>query len=131
MNHDKYSAFYNQLKRGTYKFRLKLEYEQGKWTEDSVLLILEKKPAFYETWFAYFVYALLIGLCFYTVIRLYMRRIRLKSEVKLQEELTRTKLTYFTNVSHELLTPLTVISCISDYLDQKAPNMEQQAVMCP
>ena len=58
-----------------------------------------------------------------------MRRIRLKSEVKLQEELTRTKLTYFTNVSHELLTPLTVISCISDYLDQKAPNMEQQAVM--
>ena len=129
LNHDKYSAFYNQLKRGTYKFRLKLEYEQGKWTEDSVLLILEKKPAFYETWFAYFVYALLIGLCFYTVIRLYMRRIRLKSEVKLQEELTRTKLTYFTNVSHELLTPLTVISCISDYLDQKAPNMEQQAVM--
>lgn len=68
LNHDKYSAFYNQLKRGTYKFRLKLEYEQGKWTEDSVLLILEKKPAFYETWFAYFVYALLIGLCFYTVI---------------------------------------------------------------
>ena len=58
-----------------------------------------------------------------------MRRIRLKSEVKLQEELTRTKLTYFTNVSHELLTPLTVISCISDYLDQKAPAVHQQSVM--
>lgn len=58
-----------------------------------------------------------------------MRRIKLKSEVRLQEELTRTKLTYFTNVSHELLTPLTVISCISDYLDQKAPAVQQQSAM--
>ena len=58
-----------------------------------------------------------------------MRRIKLKSEVRLQEELTRTKLTYFTNVSHELLTPLTVISCISDYLDQKVPAVRQQSVM--
>ena len=129
LNNDKYSAFYNQLKKGVYKFRLKLEYEQGKWTEDEVLLTLEKRPAFYETWFASLVYILLTGLCFYTVIRLYMRRIRLKNEVKLQEELTRTKLIYFTNVSHELLTPLTVISCISDYLDQKAPAMQQQTVM--
>ena len=38
-------------------------------------------------------------------------------------------LTYFTNVSHELLTPLTVISCISDYLDQKVPAVRQQSVM--
>ena len=108
---------------------MKLEYERGKWTEGEVLLTIVKEPAFYETWFAYLVYVILIGLCFYVVIRLYMRRIKLKSEVRLQEELTRTKLTYFTNVSHELLTPLTVISCISDYLDQKVPAVRQQSVM--
>lgn len=129
LNNDKYSAFYNQLKRGTYKFRLKLEYERGRWTEEEVLLTIVKEPAFYETWFACLIYVILIGLCFYTVIRLYMRRIKLKSEVRLQEELTRTKLTYFTNVSHELLTPLTVISCISDYIDQKAPAVQQQSAM--
>lgn len=123
------SAFYNHLPKGTYKLRLKLEYERGKWTEEEVLLTIVKEPAFYETWFAYLIYVILIGLCFYTVIRLYMRRIKLKSEVRLQEELTRTKLTYFTNVSHELLTPLTVISCISDYLDQKAPAVQQQSAM--
>ena len=117
------------MSKGTYKFRLKLEYERGKWTESEMLLTLVKEPAFYETWLAYFIYTIFVALCFYTVIRLYMRRIRLKSEVKLQEELTRTKLTYFTNVSHELLTPLTVISCISDYLDQKAPAVHQQSVM--
>ena len=123
------SAFYNHLPKGTYKLRLKLEYERGKWTEGEVLLTIVKEPAFYETWFAYLVYVIFIGLCFYVVIRLYMRRIKLKSEVRLQEELTRTKLTYFTNVSHELLTPLTVISCISDYLDQKVPAVRQQSVM--
>ncbi|EKU90081.1 hybrid sensor histidine kinase/response regulator transcription factor [Bacteroides oleiciplenus] len=128
-DYGRYSAFYNHLSKGTYKFRLKLEYERGKWTESEMLLTLVKEPAFYETWLAYFIYTIFVALCFYTVIRLYMRRIRLKSEVKLQEELTRTKLTYFTNVSHELLTPLTVISCISDYLDQKAPAVHQQSVM--
>ena len=67
-----------------------MEYERGKWTEGEVLLTIVKEPAFYETWFAYLVYVIFIGLCFYVVIRLYMRRIKLKSEVRLQEELTRT-----------------------------------------
>lgn len=128
-DYGRYSAFYNHLPKGTYKFRLKLEYERGKWTESEMLLTLVKKPAFYETWFAYFIYFILVALCFYTVIRLYMRRIKLKSEVRLREELTRIRLTYFTNVSHELLTPLTVISCISDYLDEKVPVVHQQSVM--
>lgn len=129
LNDGKFSAFYNRLSKGTYKLHLKLEYERGKWTEDEMLLTIIKAPAFYETWLAYFVYTLLIALCFYAVVRLYMRRIKLKNEVKLQEELTRTKLTYFTNVSHELLTPLTVISCITDYFDQKVPAARQQSVM--
>lgn len=129
LDYGKSSAFYNHLPKGTYKFYVKLEHERGKWTEAKVLLTIVKEPAFYETWFAYFLYTLLVALCFYTVVRLYMRRIKLKSEMKLQEELTRTKLVYFTNVSHELLTPLTVISCISDYLDQKAPTVRQQSVM--
>jgi len=128
-DYGRYSAFYNHLPKGTYKFRLKLEYERSKWTESEMLLTLVKKPAFYETWFAYFIYFILVALCFYTVIRLYMRRIKLKSEVRLREELTRIRLTYFTNVSHELLTPLTVISCISDYLDEKVPVVHQQSVM--
>lgn len=128
-DYGRYSAFYNHLPKGTYKFRLKLEYERGKWTESEMLLTLVKNPAFYETWFAYFIYFILVALCFYTVIRLYMRRIKLKSEVRLREELTRIRLTYFTNVSHELLTPLTVISCISDYLDEKVPVVHQQSVM--
>lgn len=49
--------------------------------------------------------------------------------MKLKEELARTKLNYFTNISHELLTPLTVISCITDHLEQKVPAIRQQSVI--
>lgn len=128
-DHGRNSAFYNHLPQGTYKFRLKLEYKPGTWSESKVLLTLMKTPAYYETWFAYLLYTILVALCFGSVLWLYLRRLRLKGEVKLREELTRTKLTYFTNVSHELLTPLTVISCISEYLVQKSPAAQQQSAM--
>ena len=49
--------------------------------------------------------------------------------MKLKEELARTKLNYFTNISHELLTPLTVISCVTDHLEQKVPAIRQQSVI--
>lgn len=131
LGHDKHSAFYNELKKGTYKFRLKLEYEQGRWTEQEVLLTIHKAPAFYETWYAYLIYTVLAALCLYTAVRLYMRRIKLKSDLKLKEELTRTKLVYFTNVSHELLTPLTVISCVTDHLEQMpaADSVQRQSAI--
>lgn len=129
LDNDRSSAFYNHLTKGTYKFRLKLEDKQGKWTKGDVLLTIVKAPAFYETGLAYLVYAILVGLCFYIIVRFYMHRIKWKNEIKLQEELTRTKLNYFTNVSHELLTPLTVISCISDYMDQEVPIVHKQSAM--
>lgn len=127
--HDKSSAFYNQLKKGTYSFRLKWKYEQGKWTEGKVVLTIAQAPAFYETWAAYTVYIVLTVLGVYLSFHTYARRIKIKNEVKLKEELARTKLNYFTNISHELLTPLTVISCVTDHLEQKVPAIRQQSAI--
>lgn len=36
------------------------------------------------------------------------------------------KLNYFTNISHELLTPLTIISCVTDELEQNDKTSENQ-----
>lgn len=125
----KSSAFYNQLKKGTYSFRLKVEYGQGKWSEGETVLTIVRLPAFYETWPAYLIYVLLFVFTAYFSFRLYARRIKIKNDVKLKEEVARTKLNYFTNVSHELLTPLTVISCVTDHLEQKVPSVHQQSVI--
>ena len=45
-----------------------------------------------------------------------------KNAQLLREEIARTKLEYFTNVSHELLTPLTVLSCLTDEIEQNSPS---------
>lgn len=125
----KQSAFYNQLGKGTYRFRLKSEYEHGKWMEGTVKLTIEKAPAFYETWYAYCAYALLAGLCIYLILRFYLQRIQRKNRIKFREELNRTKLDYFTNVSHELLTPLTVLSTAVDNMERKTPSGRKQSAI--
>ena len=54
--------------------------------------------------------------------RLYAKHLRKKNAQLLREEIARTKLEYFTNVSHELLTPLTVLSCLTDEIEQNSPS---------
>ena len=49
-----------------------------------------------------------------------------ENKLKLQEELTQIKLNYFTNISHELLTPLTIISCVADDLEENKESSERQ-----
>lgn len=68
----KHSVFYNRLNKGTYKFRLKAEYEPGKWTEEQLILTIEKLPAVYETWYAWLFYILFVGLCTYAALYLYL-----------------------------------------------------------
>ncbi len=129
LDYDKSSAFYNQLKKGTYKFWLKTEDEHGKWTAGEMLLTIEKLPAVYETWYAYLIYILLFGLLVYLILRQYLRRMKRKHNIRFREELNRAKLDYFTNVSHEILTPLTVISSTVDIIEMKEKMRDKQAVV--
>lgn len=57
----------------------------------------------------------------YLFYRRMKRRLQLRHELKIaqidrekSEELVQTKLRYFTNISHDLLTPLTIITCLID-----------------
>lgn len=128
-DNNKHYAFYNRIPKGIHQFRLKSEYEYGKWTSGEVLLTIEQAPAFYEAWYAYLFYLMIIVLSIYLAIRTYSLRIRRKNDIKFNEELNRTKLDYFTNVSHELLTPLTVISTAVDHLEAKEVSQQKQSMI--
>ena len=130
-------AHYNQLKKGNHIFRVKATDENGIWNTQIATLSIYKAPAFYETWWAYTLYILIFLILAYYIYRIIRQRIQLQQELKIaqiekekSEELTQVKLKYFTNISHDLLTPLTVISCLIDDIETLlAPEIHQFSIM--
>lgn len=117
-------AGYNKLKKGNHVFQVKATDENRLWSDEIATFLIYKEPAFYETWWAYVFYVLIILSAAYWAFRIIHNRIKLRQRLQIvqiekekSEELTQTKLRYFTNISHDLLTPLTIISCLIDDIE--------------
>ncbi len=134
---NRHFATYTNLSAGKYKFLVKSTNENGVWNDSYTTFLIDKKPAFYETHWAYLLYLTSIIAVMFAVYRFFAYRMRMKEQLKIatidkakSEELTQAKLKYFTNISHELLTPLTIISCLIDELGQsKDGGISEQRVM--
>ncbi len=120
-NNNRQYAFYNKLKKGTRTFYIKTTDENNIWSPVVSEFRIYKRPAFYETWWAYVIYFICLIASVYLFYRWINNRIRLRNELKIaqiekekSEELTQTKLRYFTNITHDFLTPLTILSCLID-----------------
>ena len=71
----KNSAFYNHLSKGTYTFQVKATDENGLWSKEVTELTIRRLPAFYETWWAYLFYVLIVmGVSGYSLY-LYLKRV--------------------------------------------------------
>lgn len=89
-------------------------------------LEIEILPPFYRTVWAYLLYSLCIGAILYYLFRMYNNRIKLQEALKYEkkhaediENLNQVKLRFFTNISHEFRTPLTLIIGQAEMLLQK------------
>jgi len=126
-------AYYNNLKAGTYTFYLKSSNSNGIWNQDVQTVKVIILPPPWKTWWAYTLYILLVlGSAWYAY-RVIRNRIRLRNALHLREmeqakaeEINHAKLQFFTNITHELLTPLTIISASVDELMQAAPGYKEQ-----
>lgn len=130
---ERHYAFYNYIPKGTHKLLIKSTDANGVWSNKIVTYIVYRRPSFYETWWAYSIYIFLIVAVLYIVYWASKRRIRinehmrrLQMEQEKEEELTQTKLQYFTNISHDFLTPITIISCIIDDIFITSPEKDNQ-----
>ena len=126
---DRRFAYYNNLQSGTYKFQLKATNENGVWSGNIRELTVIVLPPFWATWWAYLIYILLVAVISFYLYRTAKNRILLRNELRLRElekakaaELNHAKLQFFTNITHELLTPLTIISATVDEMKMKAPE---------
>lgn len=115
------TAYYQNVPKGKFRLWVKSTDADGRWQAPEQLLTLTRLPAWYETTWACLLYVLLSVLLVGLLLRLYLSRLHSQNQLKLQEALTQAKLDYFTNISHDLLTPLSVISCVGNYWEQTYP----------
>lgn len=72
-------AFYNQIPAGEFLFEVKATDEHGLWSDQVTQLKLSRAPAFYETWWAYTFYVLLISALLVWAIWAYLGRMKRKN----------------------------------------------------
>ncbi len=108
-------VFFTELPSGDYKFRVKSLSAGGIWSKEAVVAITILPP-FWASNYAFFLYFLLISGCLYWLLRRYHhmnikendRKIATLNNEK-EKEIYHAKIEFFTNVAHEIRTPLTLI----------------------
>ncbi len=106
---------FSNLNPGTYTLVIKAKTPKDQ-IRASCSIAIEVLPPYYRTTFAYLLYVFLLAFIISYLLRLNNRKIKLEESLKYEQErvldienMNQAKLNYFTNISHEFRTPLTLI----------------------
>lgn len=124
---------YTNLDYGKYTFRIKASNSNGQWGKPTNLKITITTPVWLR-WWAYAIYSLLGLIAAWFIRKYYNKRIEEKNNIRIErlnrkkdKELNETKLQFFTNISHEFRTPLTlIIGPLEAFLESEDLKPEQK-----
>ena len=112
---------YNNLPPGKYVFHVQTIEN----SDEALFTVIIRQP-WWNTWWAWTLYLLFIGIIVYTFYRHHRERFKLQQQMKMERQLSEFRTNLFTNITHEFRTPLAIIKGAVDKLANDGSNHAAQ-----
>jgi signal transduction histidine kinase/ligand-binding sensor domain-containing protein/DNA-binding response OmpR family regulator len=130
------SATYSNLNQGTYQLIVYASNNDNVWSQQPLILEIIILPPFWLTWWAFCFYFILGGVLLWYIVNFNLRKQQREfdnaqrvREAKQLHEMDEMKFRFFTNISHEFRTPLTLIISPVEKLLREAKNDEEKTLL--
>ncbi len=120
--------FFN-LPAGNYVLEVKAANNDGQWGDEIASLNFEVKPSPFLSVWAYMVYSIILLFIIYFIWRYFTNKKIFKNRLEMEQikeqnmkKLTQARINFFTNISHDLKTPLTLVVDPLKHLKELLPE---------
>ncbi len=120
------NILYPGLQAGTYTFKVQAANNDGIWEQKVTTFSFTILSPWYQTWWAYTLMFLALSAISYYVYRFRLDRKLQQQETFRLKELDRFKTRFYSNITHEFRTPLTVIQGMTNELAKDLPDQSQK-----